>query len=116
MEINQIIINLTGTARLTITLLFVVALLVFVWGMVKLIFAAGNPQGIKDAKSILWWGIIGLTVLASASGIVFAIQAYFGVGPSPIPNPQFGGSGGAGSSSGQGSFGGNGGSSLQIPR
>lgn len=88
--INQIIVNLIGTARLVLVLLFVLALLVFVWGMVKFIFAASNPEEIKKARGILWWGIIGMFVLASVFGIVVALQVYFGVGAPSIPIPQFG--------------------------
>lgn len=92
-QINQIIINLIGTARLVLILLFVLALLVFVWGMVKFIFAASNPDKLKEAKGILWWGIIGMFVLASVFGIVVALQVYFGIGAPSIPIPQFGPSG-----------------------
>ncbi len=89
--INQIIVNLIGTARLVLVLLFVLALLVFVWGMVKFIFAASNPEEIKKARGILWWGIIGMFVLASVFGIVVALQTYFGVEGAPeIYIPQFG--------------------------
>jgi len=89
-HINQIIVNLIGTARLVLVLLFVLAMLVFVWGMVKFIFAASNPEQLKKAKGILWWGIIGMFVLASVFGIVVALQTYFGIGAPRIPIPQFG--------------------------
>lgn len=106
-QINQILVNLIGTARLVLALLFVLALLVFVWGMVKFIFAASNPEQLKKARGILWWGVIGMFVLASVFGIVVAIQVYFGVaGDVPVPIPQFGpipaGSGIGGSGSGIG--------------
>lgn len=104
-QINQIIVNLIGTARLVLVLLFVLALLVFVWGMVKFIFAASNPEKLKDAKGILWWGIIGMFILASVFGIVVALQEYFGIGAPSIPIPQFG----PGSSIGGSNIGGNGG-------
>lgn len=89
-QINQIIINLIETARLVLVLLFVLALLVFVWGMVKFIFAASSPDKLKEAKGILWWGIIGMFILASVFGIVVALQTYFGIGEPSIPIPQFG--------------------------
>ena len=106
-QINQIIVNLIGTAKLVIVLLFVLALLVFVWGMVKFIFAASNPEQLKKARGILWWGIIGMFVLASVFGIVLAIQSYFGIaGDVPILIPQFvpipAGSGGSGGGGGGG--------------
>lgn len=78
--------NITGTltatiniARLLVTLLFVLALVVFVWGMIKLILAAGNPDGIKEAKSYIWWSVIAMAVLASVFGLVAYLQTLFGV-------------------------------------
>ena len=78
-QVNTIVTNITGLARLIITLLFVLALLVFVWGAVKLILAAGNPEAMKDAKSFMWWGVIAMAVLASVFGLVAFLQSYFGV-------------------------------------
>lgn len=113
--INKIIVNLIGTATLVIVLLDIMALAVFVWGIVKFIFAASNPEKLKDAKQILWWGVIGLFVLTSVTGIVIALQTYFGVTSQSIPILQFGpvtipgftGSGYQGG--GNGGFGSNGG-------
>lgn len=110
-QINQIIVNLIGTARLVLVLLFVLALLVFVWGIIKFIVAASNPEQLKKARGILWWGVIGMFVLASVFGIVVAIQVYFGIaGDVPIPIPQFG----PGGSIGGTNIGGNGGLGGQI--
>lgn len=93
--LNQILVNLIRTATLVIVLLDVMAIMVFVWGIVKFIFAASNPEKLKDAKKILWWGVIGLFVLASVTGIVIALQSYFGVTNQRIPVPQFGPGGGS---------------------
>ena len=78
-QVETIVNNITGLARLIITLLFVLALLVFVWGAVKLILAAGDPEAIKEAKSFMWWGVIAMAVLASVFGLVTFLQSYFGV-------------------------------------
>lgn len=88
--LNQIIVNLIRTATLVILLLDVLAIMVFVWGIVKFIFAASNPEQLKKAKGILWWGVIALFVLASVTGIVLLLQDYFGVNNQAIPIPQFG--------------------------
>ena len=90
MAINRIILNLISTATLFLVLVGIIALLVFVWGIVKLIASAGNTEKRREAKAILWWGIIGLAVISSAGGIVIALQAYFGVTGGTIPIPQFG--------------------------
>jgi len=88
-QTNTIINNITAGARLVITFLFVLALLVFVWGMVKLIIAAGDPEKIGEAKGFILWGLVGMAVLASVFGLVTFIQSYFGVtgnGTFKIPN------------------------------
>ena len=77
--VNDIITNFTTGARLVVTLLFVLAMLVFVWGAVKLILAAGDPDAIKKAKSFMWWGVIAMAVLASVFGLITFLQSYFGV-------------------------------------
>ena len=78
-QVNTILNNVTSGARLIVTLLFVLAMLVFVWGAVKLILAAGDPEAIKEAKSFMWWGVIAMAVLASVFGLVTFLQSYFGV-------------------------------------
>ena len=78
-QVTNIITQFTGAARITVTLLFVLAMLVFVWGAVKLITAAGDPEAIKKARGFMWWGVIAMAVLASVFGLVTFLQSYFGV-------------------------------------
>lgn len=78
-QVNSIVTNFTGLSRLVVTLLFVLAMLVFVWGAVRLILAAGDPEAIKTAKSFMWWGVIAMAVLASVFGLITFLQSYFGV-------------------------------------
>lgn len=77
---------LTGTAAnildvvRTLTLVtFTLAVVVFGWGIVQLILAAGDPEKIKNAKQFIWWGVIGMAVLASLFGIIAWLRGYFGV-------------------------------------
>lgn len=62
-----------------VTIVFVIAVIVFGWGIVKLIIAAGNPTQIQQAKQFIWWGIIGMFILASITGIIWYLQGYLGV-------------------------------------
>jgi len=78
-QAQTIVNNITGLARLVITLLFVLAFLIFVWGAVKLIVASGDPEAIKKAKGFMWWGVISMAVLASVFGLVTFLQSYFGI-------------------------------------
>lgn len=59
--------------RLTI-LLSGIALLVFMWGLVKFIAAQGSETAKTDAKKIMVWGLIALFVLVSVWGIIRFFQ------------------------------------------
>ncbi|MFY9462832.1 MAG: hypothetical protein WAP52_01460, partial [Candidatus Sungiibacteriota bacterium] len=63
-EISGIIISMIGLVKLTAQLVWLIALVVFGWGIVRLIASAGNQEELKKAKGIIWWGIIGMFVLA----------------------------------------------------
>ncbi|GMU74396.1 MAG: hypothetical protein AMXMBFR44_5930 [Candidatus Campbellbacteria bacterium] len=56
-----------------------IALLVFFWGIVKYISAAGDADKAKDGKSIMLYGAIALFVLFSIFGIIRWLRGEFGV-------------------------------------
>lgn len=79
--------NLIGTVTVVV---FMLAILVFAWGIVKLIASAGSPEKIKQAKGIIWWGLIGMFVLASIAGIISFFRSELGIESiQTIPAPQF---------------------------
>lgn len=90
-KISDIITNMIGLVGKVATLVWMIALLVFGWGIVRLIAAAGNQEEIKKAKGIIWWGIIGMFVLASIVAIIAVLRSDFGlgVGGGVITPPQF---------------------------
>lgn len=59
-------------ADILVPIFFVLALLVFFWGVVKFIWAEG--QGKEDGKKIMIWGIVALFVMSSVWGIVYFIR------------------------------------------
>ena len=89
-KINDIITNMIGLVGKVALLVWMIALVVFGWGIVRLIAAAGNQEEIKKAKGIIWWGVIGMFVLASIVGIIYVLQKDFGIpGGGAIVPPQF---------------------------
>lgn len=76
-NIDVILTNIKGTVNTIITILFVAATLVFLWGMVSFIAGAADPGKRDKAKGIMMWGIIGLAVMAAAWGIANILIAYF---------------------------------------
>lgn len=83
-------INQFGTwVRLATGILAALALLVFIWGLVKYLFSAGNADSKGEGKSIMWWGVIALFVLFSVFGLVRFLQQSFGVTDNtPLTPPQ----------------------------
>ena len=67
---------------------FALALLFFLWGLAKYIFAAGNEEAKESGKRIMIWGIIALFIMASVWGIVAFLQDLFGVTDTSITVPQ----------------------------
>lgn len=89
-KLNTILNNIQDTLGIIIKILITLALVVFIWGVVRFIAAAGNPQQIRQAKGIMLYGIIAIAVLAMMTGIIAFLQTYFGISDGqPITIPQF---------------------------
>ncbi|MDP3769762.1 MAG: hypothetical protein U1A23_04375 [Candidatus Sungbacteria bacterium] len=89
-QINDILIAMQGTIDIILQIVMTLGLVAFIWGIVKLIAAAGNPQKMKEAKQIILWGIAGVAIMAMIAGIIEFIQIYLGIpGGGSITVPQF---------------------------
>lgn len=67
------------------------ALLAFLWGLVKYIFAQGNEESKSEAKKVMLWGIIALFVMVAVWGLVQFIATSLDVqtgGELPVPGVQ----------------------------
>ncbi len=75
-----------------ITLLFGVALLLFIWALVKYITKVNDPKAQQEARQMIFWGIIILAVMVSVWGLVKVVQnTFFDSGDvnSALPTPRF---------------------------
>ena len=89
-ELNSILDNILTLADIVVEICAVLAIVVFGWGIVKLIASANDPAKLKDAKGIITWGIIGMFILASTYGIIKFIRTYTGITyDPPIEIPKF---------------------------
>lgn len=76
-RINDVIINpILG-------LLFVAGLIYFFWGGLQFLLNAENPGKRDDGKRHMFWGLIGMFVMASVYGILLLGLNTFGVSTSP---------------------------------
>lgn len=83
--LDTIISRVSGTLNTIIGVLFVVATIVFLWGVISFIANSADEAKRNKAKAIMTWGIIGLAVMAAVWGIVQVLVQYFNVGGQGIP-------------------------------
>ena len=80
------LINQIGTVITTLVpILIALALLVFVWGVVKFI-AAADDSARDDGKKKMIWGIVGLFVIISVWGLVSLLRQLVGINATTAPN------------------------------
>lgn len=61
-----------------IPLLFAIALVVFIWGVVQFISGAENEEKREKGRQFMLWGILGLAVMVSVWGLVAIFNKSFG--------------------------------------
>lgn len=72
-----------------IPLLMVAATVVFLWGLVKYITAAGSEEQVADGRRLMMWGLIALAIMVAVWGFVtiflqFIFPTTGGIEPTPI--------------------------------
>ena len=77
--LSPIAANVLTLSKTLVTIVFVLSIVAFGWGIVKYITAAGDAAQEGKARGILTWGVIGMAVAASLFGLVAFLQTYFGV-------------------------------------
>lgn len=64
--------------------LFAIAVLVFLWGIFKLIAQGGDPTVRKEAQSHVLWGVVGMAIMVSVYGIIRVIASTVGFPGDPF--------------------------------
>lgn len=59
---------------------FLFTILIFIWGVVDLIVHAADPDGRRKGEQHVLWGIVGITIMVCAYGIIRLIAATVGAG------------------------------------
>lgn len=65
-----------------VVLMFVVALVVFFWGIVQFISKSNTDDGREKGKRNIVWGVVGMFIMFSVYGIIHFILQTFGI-PAP---------------------------------
>lgn len=69
-----------------VPLFMTLALVYFIWGLIKYIRAAGDAKAAAEGRSIMIWGVVALFVMASIWGLVGALQTIFGINTGTAPS------------------------------
>ena len=87
MTITTIICRIVVVLNQLIDLLFVVATLVFLWGIIQYVIAGGDEKKVAEGRKYIVYGLVGLFVMLAMWGIVFAAyRTVFGTSPSIFPS------------------------------
>jgi hypothetical protein len=67
---------------------FIIALVVFLWGVVDYIRGAENEQKRKDGRQHMLWGIVGFVIMFGVFGIITILTNTLGIKGATINNEQ----------------------------
>lgn len=88
-DFSGLIDKVTGVLNQIVPLLIGLAVVVFLYGVLKFITAAGDETKRKEGKDIIIYGIIGLFVMVAVWGLVWILLNTFSLQTQTPPPPQF---------------------------
>ena len=62
-----------------ILLMFAVALLVFFWGLLRLIWYSNSDEERDTGRRVIVWGIVGMLIMISVYGSINLLLSTFGI-------------------------------------
>lgn len=92
-NIGNVVSSLNRVLGYVVPIIIGFALIAFLWGVLKYLFAGSDEKQREESKQFMLWGIIGLTVMVSVWGLVSVLANVFGMyiptGLTPsLPNKQ----------------------------
>jgi len=70
-----------------VPLLIGLAVVVFLWGVVKFVTAAGDEEKRKEGKSFIIWGLVGIAIMIALWGLVDLLIGWTGTSGNTAPPP-----------------------------
>lgn len=85
--VNAILIQFAGFLSLLFPLVVALSLFLFLFGMARFIFEAGDEEGRSRGRRTMVWGVVALFVSVSLWAIVEIMQGLFGLRPDGACSP-----------------------------
>ena len=80
-DIQSILRTIRSIVDTIVPLLMVIAVAVFLWGIVKYITSAGDEEKRKAAQGYIIYGLIGLFIMVAFWGLIRVVTGTFGISP-----------------------------------
>lgn len=77
--VKGLLTDVKDIVKSLIPITFGLVFVFFFYGIAKFVYEAGNPESKNKNKSIIYWGVIALTVMVSIWGIIALIQNILGI-------------------------------------
>lgn len=84
--ITQIISNFAAVLNVIVPVIVSLAILVFLWGVLKFIGSAGDDGARKEGKMLMIYGVLGIFVMISVWGLVTVVRNATGVSGDVAPS------------------------------
>lgn len=75
-KVNAFIDRIKSTLNQVIAVLFTLVTVYFIWGIIQYVRAGGDEIALKKGKQHMIWGIVGMSIMGAAWGIVEIIVEY----------------------------------------
>ncbi len=83
--LQSIIQDFEGMFRSLITLLILVAVAAFIWGLISYLLAGPDEDKAAAARKYMLYGIVALAVIVAMWGLADVLLQTFGIGKGSIP-------------------------------
>ncbi len=77
--LTDIITTVRNLVNTIVPLFMVIAVAVFLWGIVKYITSSGDEEKSKEARGYIIYGLIGVFVMVAFWGIINVVALTFGI-------------------------------------
>jgi len=78
-SVGSILTTIKGILDAIIPIIFVIALIIFLWGLAMWLLSAGDDAARAQARNIMIYGVIVLFVMISVWGLVRVLTSTFGL-------------------------------------
>ena len=82
-NLTRLVGAIGGIVTMALPIVMGIALLVFIWGLVKFIWGGADVKA--EGKNLMIWGIVALFIMVAIWGIVNFLAEAVGVTPSATP-------------------------------